>query len=61
MATDNLPCSKKGCDGKLVLIDGGEVLTRLRCGECNRVYTLKKSLKEYYKLLETWEDWWSLP
>lgn len=61
MATDNLPCSKKGCSGKLILIDGGKVLTRLRCDTCNRAYTLKKSLNEYYKLLEKWEDWWGLP
>ncbi len=56
MAADNLPCSKKGCDGELVLIDGGAAHTRLRCGKCNRVVILKKSLKEYFKLLETWED-----
>ena len=55
MATaDNLPCEacqKVGRDGELILVDGGENQTRLRCNKCGKTLTLKISLPAFHRLL----------
>lgn len=60
MATKNLPCEKKlgrdKCDGELILIDGSESRTRLRCSKCDRVVIFKMSLMQFAKLLKERED-----
>lgn len=48
MATaGNLPCEacqETGRDGELILVDGGDNYTRLRCNKCGAVVRKKMSL-----------------
>ncbi len=61
MATKNLPCPKKigvakgHCDGELILIDGSNSSTRLKCNICNIVVTLKMSLMQFAQHLKDME------
>lgn len=61
MATKNLPCPKKigaakgKCDGELILIDGSNFSTRLKCNICDIVVTLKMSLLQFAKHLKEME------
>ena len=56
MATKNLLCGKKlgksKCKGELILIDGSESHTRLRCDKCDRVKIFKMSLMRFIKRLK---------
>jgi len=60
MEIKNLPCKKKlgrsKCEGELILIDGSESHTRLRCSKCGRVAIFKMSLMKFAKLLQDMAD-----
>ncbi len=62
MATKNLPCGKKvgiekgNCDGELILIDGSQSRTRVRCNKCGRVVILKMSLLQFAQFLKEKQD-----
>ncbi len=56
MTKKNLPCSRGKCEGELILIDGSEAHTRLRCSKCGRVTIFKMSLLQFAKLLKDMED-----
>ena len=47
----DLLCWKKGCDGKLVFIDGGACFQRWKCDnkKCDRLYTLNHGLVAHLK------------
>ena len=49
---DNLLCRKKHCGGKLILIDGGQSFTRLKCDECTTVYTLNMSMLQFAQFMK---------
>ncbi len=49
--SDDLPCWKKDCDGKLVFIDSGSCFQRWKCNnkKCGSLYTLNHALIAHLK------------
>ena len=59
-AKNNLPCGifvkNKKCDGELILVDGSNAHTRLRCNKCTTVVFLKISLMQFARDLNKWRQ-----